>query len=121
MAFDIDTDNRTWAEFEAKNRRENQAFFDVRNERQRAERFHPETTDAPDGTGGGGRDTWRTIAQHSCDRATREHQLTFAHVLDEETAEVLAETDPAKLRKELVQVMAVCLRWIDKLDREAGR
>jgi hypothetical protein len=81
---------------------------------------HPRSAPLPPGTGGGGRVTWMTIARNSCDRATREGRLTYAHILDEEAAEVLAETDPVKLRTELMHVMAVCLRWVEELDEEAS-
>jgi hypothetical protein len=73
----------------------------------------------PDGTGGGGRKTWETIARNWCDRATSEGILTFADILDEEVSEALAETDPVKLRVELIQAAAVCLKWAQDLDRRA--
>lgn len=76
----------------------------------------PQTDSFPDGTGGGGRKTWEEIAKISCDRAFREGRCTWAHVLDEETAEALAETDPAKLRAELIQVAAVAMHWVANLD-----
>jgi len=39
-----------------------------------------------------------------------------AHVFEEEAMEVLAEEDPVKLRVELIQVMAVCAKWIADID-----
>jgi len=96
-----------------------QIFAEIVFERNRQDVIHPNTTQIPDGTGGGGRKTWETIARQSCDRAQREGRLTFAHVFDEETAEVLAEEDPVKLRAEPVQVGAVVLKWIAELDRRA--
>lgn len=77
--------------------------------------------DHADGTGGGGRDTWETIARNSCDRATREGRLTWAHILDEEAAEALAETDKERLYIELTQVAAVAVAWLEKLRREGVR
>ena len=56
------------------------------------------------------------IAKNACDRAYREKVITHAHVFEEEAMEVLAETDVVKLRKELVQVMAVCAKWIKDID-----
>jgi hypothetical protein len=50
------------------------------------------------------------------DVASEDGTLTWRHVLLEELAEALAESDPAKLRAELVQVAAMCLRWILDLD-----
>jgi hypothetical protein len=38
-------------------------------------------------------------------------------ILEEEVYEAFAETDPQKLRKELVQVAAVAAQWIADLDR----
>lgn len=93
-------------------------YAEIEAERLRQNELHPSTYNLPDGTGGGGRETWRTIATNSCDRAVRENRATFAHILDEEASEVLAETDQIKLREELVQLGAVCVRWIEKLDRE---
>lgn len=95
-------------------------FAEVDAERDRQDRIHPGTTRIPDGTGGGGYETYREITRLSCDRAHREGRLTHAHVFAEEAWEVLAETDPAKLRKELVQVAAVAVKWIEELDRRGG-
>lgn len=78
--------------------------------------LHPDCEHLPDGTGGAGRNTYTTIARNACDRAEREARLTHAHVFEEEAAEVLSETDTAKLRTELIQVAAVCLKWIEDID-----
>lgn len=43
---------------------------------------------------------------------------TYEMILTEEWAEVLAESDPYKLRKELIQLAAVAVAWIQKLDRD---
>ena len=85
-------------------------------ERLRQVELYPDCEHLPDGTGGGGRETWERISKISCDRAYSEGRLTHAHVFDEETAEVLAATDPVKLRAELVQVGAVVCKWIADLD-----
>lgn len=96
-------------------------FCDVLLERARADQLHPGTADLPDSTDNpGGRRTWETIAKNRCNRAAREGRLTFAHVFDEEAAEVLAaaaEGDVAALEKELVQVAAVCLKWAQAIAR----
>lgn len=45
-------------------------------------------------------------------------------ILLEEVYEALAESDPAKLRAELIQVAAVAVAWVQAIDRrgeEAGR
>lgn len=86
----------------------------------RAKALHPGTEDLPNGTWEGGmRKYQRNIAQHSCDRAARQGTLTFAHILEEETYEALAEEDDIKLRAELIQVCATAVRWIESLDRKA--
>lgn len=95
-----------------------QIYSEIGQERERQDVLHPGTSDIPNGTGGGGRQTWMNIAQHSCDRAAREGRLTYTHVLDEEVSEALAEEDPVKLRVELIQVAAVCVKWVQALDRE---
>ena len=86
-------------------------FAEVAAERERQVKAWPDCEHLPDGTGGGGRETWMTIAKNSCDRAYREGRLTHAHVAEEEFAEVLAEEDPKKLRIEIVQAMAVLAKW----------
>jgi hypothetical protein len=96
-------------------------FNDIDAERERQDVLHPTSGDLPDGTGGSARDTWMAIAKNACERAAREGTCTFAHVLDEEASEALAETDPVKLRAELIQVAAVCVRWAEKLDRDAAK
>ena len=45
--------------------------------------------------------------------------LTWKDILVEELFEALAETDPAKLREELIQVAGVAVAWVEKLDRHA--
>jgi protein involved in temperature-dependent protein secretion len=45
------------------------------------------------------------------------HEPSWQPILLEEVYEALAETDPAKLRAELLQVAAVCAAWIYDLDR----
>lgn len=95
---------------------------DVFREIERAEKKHPRTENMPDGTRNGGMNlVQRTQATNSCDRATREGRVTFAQVLEEEFWEAICEEDKAKLRAELVQVAAVTIRWLAKLDREAGK
>lgn len=80
------------------------------------------TNDAiPDGTGGDLSETLAASARAACDQAMERGFLTWGLVLREETAEALAERDPAALRAELVQVAAVAMRWIRALDRRASR
>lgn len=94
-----------------------QALIAVQAERERQHAKHGVQT-LPDGAG---TEPWddveRDAARLRCDRATLAGTLTWRHVLEEEVAEALAETDPAALRAELVQVAAVAVQWIEALDR----
>lgn len=60
---------------------------------------------------------WREHARSLCQKAAAEGRVTWAHILQEEFVEALAETDPVKIRAELVQVAAVCAAWISDIDR----
>jgi len=93
---------------------------DVLNERIRQDRkFGPQSH--PNGTGGRGTDALVRIAREECNQAFAEGQGTWKHILDEEFCEALAESDPAKLRKELIQIAAVAVAWAGDLDaKQAG-
>lgn len=72
------------------------------------------TVDHPDGVGSPDQIT-RAID-------TREHTksvaaITWADILDEECAEVLAARDINELRTELIQTAAVCFAWVEAIDR----
>jgi hypothetical protein len=70
----------------------------------------------PDGTRESNRE-WADEARAACQHAADEDALSWAAILYEEFTEALAETDPAKLRAELLQVAAVCAAWIYDIDR----
>ncbi|MET9142410.1 hypothetical protein [Streptomyces sp. NPDC004042] len=55
----------------------------------------------------------RVLTEYASERGT----LTWRRILDEEFHEVLAETDPVRLRTELVQVAAVAVAWAESIDR----
>lgn len=42
---------------------------------------------------------------------------TWRDILAEEYAEVCAETNPERLREELIQVAAVAVAWVEAIDR----
>ncbi|MEU3507635.1 hypothetical protein ABZ733_06865 [Streptomyces longwoodensis] len=50
------------------------------------------------------------------DQAAADGTQTWGNILAEEVAEAFAESDPARLRAEVVQVAAVCAAWIADLD-----
>lgn len=58
-------------------------------------------------------DAARARTQAGEDKGSRE---TWADVLFEEAWEAAAESDPVLLRKELIQVAAVAVQWIEDLD-----
>ncbi|MFE1550602.1 hypothetical protein [Streptomyces sp. NPDC058718] len=72
----------------------------------------------PDGTGIAPEQTkLANNARAMCQQVFAEGRGDWAHVLFEEVREALAESDPAKLRAELIQVAAVCAAWIYDIDR----
>lgn len=52
------------------------------------------------------------MTQAKADRGT----VTWLDVLVEEVAEATAEHEPTPLREELIQVAAVCVRWIEDIE-----
>lgn len=72
-----------------------------------------------DGTGGN--EAAADLARLVCQQAARAGQLSWRYVLDEEVQEAFAESDPARLRAELVQVAAVAVAWIEAIDRRGNR
>jgi hypothetical protein len=89
---------------------------DFVRERQRQNEKHPETDGYPDGTGAPIFKHLAAIHRLACDLAAERGENTWMHVLREEVHEVFAESEPVKLREELVQVMAVAGRWIQAID-----
>ncbi|MGW4794333.1 hypothetical protein ACWEPC_18210 [Nonomuraea sp. NPDC004297] len=71
----------------------------------------------PDGTGGEDAAAASDAARDETDRAAGAGTLTWRHVLAEEVMETFAESDPHRLRAELVQVAAVAVKWAQALDR----
>ena len=50
-----------------------------------------------------------------------QHAVTWMHLVREEVAEAFCENDPVRLREELVQVAALCVSWMEKLDQRAAQ
>lgn len=67
----------------------------------------------PDGTS----DSYALNAHVARENYELAEKLTWRHILTEEFYEALAETDPVKLRAELIQVAAVAVAWIEAIDR----
>ena len=73
----------------------------------------------PNGTGLYQHRAAATRARMVCDRNAELGTVTWADILREEFCEALAESDPALLRAELVQVAAVATAWAEAIDRAA--
>ena len=71
----------------------------------------------PDGTGGDAYKWLADGARHKCQTAAALGEVTYRHILEEEVAEAYAESDPQRLRAELIQVAAVAVAWVEKIDR----
>jgi hypothetical protein len=59
----------------------------------------------------------RNLAKEITDRDFKAGKHSFLNILREEVFEAFAEIDPQALRKELVQVAAVAVQWIEHIDR----
>jgi hypothetical protein len=60
-------------------------------------------------------------ARLHCETAFRTGSGSNAHILLEEVCEAIEEAhNPERLRAELVQVMAVAMKWIEQIDRRQG-
>jgi hypothetical protein len=62
-----------------------------------------------------------TVARERCQQAEAAGGADWARVLSEEVSEAFCETDPARLRAELVQVAAVAAAWIEDIDSRTAR
>ena len=60
------------------------------------------------------------LATFSTETATELGLVTWRNILLEEVFEALAESDPAKLRTELIQVAAVAAQWAEAIDRRTN-
>lgn len=75
--------------------------------------------DHPDGTSHLLRKTTE-IKRAVCQAAFAGQRGSWRVILDEEVAEAAAEEDPVKLKQELIQVAAVCVAWIESIDRRSA-
>ena len=71
----------------------------------------------PDGTGSASQQVAAGAARARCQVAAEAGEVTWRLVSDEEHAEAMAESDPLKLRAELIQDAAVKVAWIAAIDR----
>lgn len=94
---------------------------EILHERDAQDALFGRQDDLPNGTGpeyepdaAGYADAYR----ESCNKAFREGRGTFRHVFLEEVFEAMAEDDPAKLRAELLQAVAVGVKWLEAIDKQ---
>ncbi|MGA8116881.1 MAG: hypothetical protein WCA46_24870 [Actinocatenispora sp.] len=71
----------------------------------------------PDGTGGPGALDDLAVARETVEGNAARGAMTWRDILQEEVAEAFAESDPVRLREELVQVAAVAAGWVQAIDR----
>ncbi|MEU3986097.1 hypothetical protein AB0F77_39575 [Streptomyces sp. NPDC026672] len=91
---------------------------DVLNERDAQDaRFGVQ--DLPYGTGDDWLQAMAHVSRNECDRAFAAGKGTFRDVFLEEVYEAMAESDPVKLRAELIQAVAVGVKIIEAIDRAA--
>lgn len=68
--------------------------------------------------------TWGTLcyrARSLTDAAARAGSVEYLDILLEEVAEAFSESDPQRLRAELIQVAAVAVAWVEAIDRRANQ
>lgn len=119
IAADDDTADRL-ADVAAHVRRQRAILDDIVRERDAQDALFG-VQDLPDGTSNA---TFRRAvdtARAVCDDEFNHGRGTYRHVFLEEVYEALAEEDPAKLRAELVQAVAVGVKWLEAIDRREGR
>lgn len=58
-----------------------------------------------------------TAARNACQHHASMGVVTWRDIFGEEVCEAFAETEPAKLRAELIQAAAVLVAWVQALDR----
>lgn len=72
----------------------------------------------PSGTGHVGSQFLCKYYRDITDNNAKEGTITWLDILREEVYEAFAETDPVKVREELVQVAAVAVAWVEAIDRD---
>lgn len=71
------------------------------------------------GTGGMVARRVATKFRKECERAFEAGRGSWREILLEEVYEALAESTPEGLRSELIQVAAVAVAWVEKIDRDS--
>jgi hypothetical protein len=100
-----------------------EVLLEVREERGRQYARYGDNSDLEDGTGTAWLKPITNLDAASIEQRLRQeynsHGVTapsWMHLLREELAEALTETNSKRLREELLQVAALAVSWIEKLD-----
>ena len=91
---------------------------DVADERERQHAKWGEQNH-PDGTGAYTYQLQAEEARNDCQAAAQYGVDQWALIFLEEVYEAMAESDPVKLREELVQAAAVAVAWVEAIDRRS--
>lgn len=60
-------------------------------------------------------------AKELCEEAVNKKELTWAHIAIEELSEVICAPDDVLRRQEIIQLIAVLVAWVEKIDRVNGK
>lgn len=98
-----------------------QVLQDITDERERQDAKHGAAAGGPghalpDGTSTETFSMLRDAYQRLCQHAAGEGVVTWSDIFLEEVYEAMAEEDDDPLRKELIQVAAVCVAWVQDID-----
>lgn len=74
----------------------------------------------PDGTGRDGDGRAAHVARSVAELGFIVGKGCWRDLLTEEVAEAFAETNPVRLRTELLQVAALAVQWVEAIDRRGG-
>lgn len=100
-------------------------LMDVEEERSRQFHRYGTNEDLEDGTGGdwlwpvsmAPADVLEKMFRTDYEKHEARHgRPTWMHLVREEVAEAFQETDRTRLREELIQVAALCVSWVEKID-----
>ena len=59
-------------------------------------------------------------AKFLCEQAFQSGRGTYGHIAIEEMAEVICARDEQSIRAELIQLAAVCVAWVEAIDRRSA-
>jgi hypothetical protein len=82
----------------------------IRQDRKWGEQNHPDGTARPS-------DTEAAAFMKAKCQVNSPEEDNWRDILEEEVYETFAESDPARIRHELIQVAAVAVAWIEAIDR----